>query len=156
VPATTSASVLSDSPSALAKLHLQAARVVGGYSALARRIRALRGYPIVLNVWASWCVACRAEFNLFAAASDRYGKRVAFIGADADDSTGDAKAFLRQHRVSYPSYSVSTTQLTPWASIIGLPDTIFISKSGKVVYFHSGEYASQSALDSDIASYASG
>jgi hypothetical protein len=42
------------------------------------------------------------------------------------------------------------------ASIIGLPDTIFISKSGKVVYFRSGQYASQGALDSDIASYASG
>jgi cytochrome c biogenesis protein CcmG/thiol:disulfide interchange protein DsbE len=156
VPATTSASALSDSPPALAALHQQAARVVGGYPALARRIHALRGYPIVLNVWASWCVPCRAEFNLFAAASDRYGRRVAFVGADADDSTGDAKAFLQQHRVSYPSYSVSTTQLTPWASIIGLPDTIFISKSGKVVYFHSGQYASQGALDSDIASYASG
>jgi cytochrome oxidase Cu insertion factor (SCO1/SenC/PrrC family)/thiol-disulfide isomerase/thioredoxin len=154
-PATDSGSALEGSPPALVSLHHQAARIIGNYSGLARRIHSLRGYPIVLNVWASWCVACRAEFNLFAAASDRYGKRVAFIGADADDSAGDARAFLQQHRVSYPSYTVSTTQLT-FASIIGLPDTIFISKSGKVAYFHSGQYASQSDLDSDIASYASG
>jgi cytochrome oxidase Cu insertion factor (SCO1/SenC/PrrC family)/thiol-disulfide isomerase/thioredoxin len=155
-PATNSASALDGSPPELASLHHQAARIVGGYAALARRIHSLRGYPIVLNVWASWCMPCRAESKLFASASERYGKRVGFMGADADDSTGDAKAFLQQHRVSYPSYSVSTTQLTPLASIIGLPDTIFISKSGKVVYFHSGEYASQGALDADIASYASG
>lgn len=156
VPATNGTSALEGSAPELASLHHQAARIVGGYAALARRIRSLRGYPIVLNVWASWCVPCRTESKLFASASERYGNRVAFIGADADDSTGDAKAFLQQHRVSYPSYSVSTTQLTPLASIIGLPDTIFISKSGKVVYLHSGEYASQGALDSDIASYASG
>jgi cytochrome oxidase Cu insertion factor (SCO1/SenC/PrrC family)/thiol-disulfide isomerase/thioredoxin len=153
VPAANSGSVLEGSPPALASLHRQAARIIGNYSGLVRRIHELRGYPIVLNVWASWCIPCRAESKLFASASDRYGKRVAFIGANADDSAGDAKAFLQQHRVSYPSYSVSTTQLAPYALIEGLPTTIFFNKRGKVVYIHSGQYGSQRVLDSDISTY---
>jgi cytochrome oxidase Cu insertion factor (SCO1/SenC/PrrC family)/thiol-disulfide isomerase/thioredoxin len=156
VPATTGAAALAGSPASLASLHRQASRLIGDYSGLARRIRSLRGYPIVLNVWASWCIPCRAEFNLFAAASDRYGRRVAFLGANAEDSSGDARAFLRQHPVSYPSYSVSTTgQLSPLAFIEGLPTTIFINSSGKVVDVHSGQYDAQGVLDSDIATYAS-
>ena len=155
VPATTGAAALVGSPPALTSLHRQASQLIGGYSGLTKRIRSLRGYPIVLNVWASWCIPCRAEFNLFAAASDRYGRRVAFLGANAEDSSGDARAFLHQHRVSYPSYSVSTVgQLSPFAFIEGLPTTIFISREGKVVDVHSGQYDSQGVLDSDIATYA--
>jgi cytochrome c biogenesis protein CcmG/thiol:disulfide interchange protein DsbE len=155
VPATDSPAALAGSPPALASLHRLGAQIVGGYPALMRRIHSLRGYPIVLNVWASWCIPCRAEFKLFASASYEYGKRVAFVGANADDSTSDARAFLDQHRVSYPSYSVSTTQLGALASIEGLPTTIFIDKRGKVVYVHSGQYDSPGILDTDIATYAS-
>jgi len=154
VPATNPTSTLAGSPPALASLHKQAAQLIGGYNGLIRRIHALRGYPIVLNVWASWCIPCRSEFNLFAAASARYGHQVAFLGANADDSAGDARAFLHQHPISYPSYGVSTTDLSPLASIEGLPTTIFISKTGKVLEVHTGQYDSQGILDSDISTYA--
>lgn len=156
VPAQTRASELAGSPPLLAALHRQASSIVGGDSELMKRVKALRGYPIVVNVWASWCPACRAEFKLFGAASVRYGRRVAFLGADADDSTGDAKAFLHEHPLSYPSYAVSTDQLSPLAFIDALPDTIFINRRGKVVHVESGEYDSQGVLDSDITTYASG
>ena len=155
VPAENSPAALAGSPAPLASLHRQASQIVGGDPALMRRIRSLRGYPIVLNVWASWCVPCREEFRLFAAAAYEFGKRVAFLGANADDTTGDAKAFLKQHEVSYPSYSVSTSQLGSLAQIQGLPTTIFINKRGKVISVHSGEYDSAGVLDTDIATYAS-
>ncbi|MGB0091478.1 MAG: TlpA disulfide reductase family protein, partial [Solirubrobacteraceae bacterium] len=104
----------------------------------------------------SWCTPCRSEFGLFASASARYGRQVAFLGADTSDSTGDAQAFLTQHHVSYPSYQMSTSDLRSLAVIEGLPTTIFISRAGKVAYVHTGQYNAQGSLDGDITSYALG
>ena len=112
----------------------------------------------MINAWASWCTPCRTEFGLFAAAAARYGRQVAFLGADSNDSAGDARAFLGQHPVSYPSYQTSTTDLQALVpqGLAGLPTTIFISRSGKLVYVHTGQYESQGTLDADIQSYALG
>jgi len=147
---------LAGSPAPLATLHQHASQLIGGASALAAEIKALRGYPIVVNIWASSCVPCRAEFNLFADASARYGRSVAFIGADYNDSSGDARAFLRQHPVSYPSYSVSNGRLGELlpGGIQGTPTTVYITPTGHVYSIHTGQYESQGALDGDIQTYA--
>ena len=110
----------------------------------------------MINAWASWCAPCRSEFRLFASAAARYGRRVAFLGADTGDSTADAQAFLTQHHVSYPSYQTNTSDLRSLAVIEGLPTTIFINRAGKVAYVHTGQYDAQGSLDADIASHANG
>ncbi|HLY48251.1 MAG TPA: redoxin domain-containing protein [Solirubrobacteraceae bacterium] len=149
---------LAGSPPALAALHGQAARLLGSQPELTARVRALRGYPVVINAWASWCAPCRSEFGLFASASARYGRRVAFLGADTGDGAGDARSFLAQHPVSYPSYQTSTTSISALVpqGVAGLPTTIFINRAGNLVYVHTGQYDSQGTLDADIQSYALG
>ena len=109
---------------------------------------------MVINAWASWCTPCRSEFGLFADASARFGRKVAFLGADTNDSAGDAQSFLAQHPVSYPSYQASLDDLHSLAVVQGLPTTIFIDAEGKVAYVHTGQYDSQGSLDSDIETYA--
>jgi thiol-disulfide isomerase/thioredoxin len=150
------AQALAGSPAPLATLHRQASRLLGSDAALTARIKALRGYPVVVNAWASWCVPCRTEFSLFASASTQFGKGVAFLGADTDDDAGDAGAFLGQHRVGYPSYQVTSSQLHALlpGGLQGLPTTIFIGRDGKVSYIHTGQYSSQGTLDNDIQTYA--
>jgi cytochrome oxidase Cu insertion factor (SCO1/SenC/PrrC family)/thiol-disulfide isomerase/thioredoxin len=149
---------LAGSPPALAALHRQSSRLIGDQVALAARIRSLRGYPIVVNVWGSWCEPCQKEFPLFADAAATYGTGVAFLGADYNDPAGDAEAFLRSHPVAYPSYQVSRDPLPGlWpGGILGTPTTIYINRAGRVVHVQDGSYASQGALDADIKAYALG
>jgi thiol-disulfide isomerase/thioredoxin len=147
---------LAGSPAPLAAIHQQADRLLGGEPALAARVRALRGYPVVINVWGSWCGPCRAEFGLLANASAYYGRNVAFLGADVSDSSGDAQAFLTQHPVSYPSYQTTPPALTAiYPPGIGYtPSTIFISRTGKPVHAQVGQYLTQGQLNYDIQTYA--
>jgi cytochrome c biogenesis protein CcmG/thiol:disulfide interchange protein DsbE len=149
---------LAGSPAPLAKLHRQANRLLpGGEYALSERIRALYGYPIVVNIWASWCVPCQKEFDWFGNESAIYGTRVAFLGVDYEEaSTSDGADFLAGHRVSYPSYSVgdgSIGNLLP-GGVEGTPTTLFIGPDGKVVKVWIGQEPSEQTLAQQIETYA--
>ena len=149
---------LAGSPGPLAAIHAQSDQLIGNIKALKARLRALHGYPVVLNVWYSTCPPCRAEFGLLASASAQFGRRVAFLGADLSEPAGDARAFLRQHHVSYPSYPITIDDITSLLpqGIQGTPTTIFYNASGKRTFVHAYQYKSQGTLDSNITSYALG
>ena len=142
-------------PPALFTLHAQAGQLLGPNPGLPARVQALRGYPIVVNAWASWCQPCRNDLGRFASASSRYGQKVAFLGADLDDTAKAASSFLAQHTISYPSYETTSKQLRSILpkSLSGLPATIFIDRAGNVVHVHAGEYDSLATLEHDIATY---
>src|SRR6266498_1376555 len=101
---TAAQTALRGSPPALASLHRQANQLLpGGKAAFTARRESLGGHPVVVNGWASWCGPCRFEFPFFQAEAVRYGKQVAFMGLDVTDNGGDAKRFLGQFPVPYPS-----------------------------------------------------
>jgi len=150
-------SELRGSPAALKGLHAQAGKLLGSTSALSARLHALRGHPVVVNAWASWCDPCRQEFPYLATASAQYGRQVAFVGADVNDESGNARAFLASHPVSYPSYTTSLSALAPLKVYPdGPPQTIFINARGRVVFVHNGEYQSLTSLENDIGQYSLG
>ena len=140
----------------LAALHDQAGEILpGGLPALRARLASLRGEPIVINKWASWCVPCRSEFPAFQSASVADGREVAFIGIDSEDqSRSSAIAFLRSFPVSYPSYYDSSGQAG--AAITDstfIPVTVFYNRHGGQ-FIHQGPYPSAAKLEQDVRRYA--
>jgi cytochrome c biogenesis protein CcmG/thiol:disulfide interchange protein DsbE len=146
------AKALAGAPPALAALHRQADRLLpGGADAYEKRIAALRGYPVVVNVWASWCGGCRFEFPTLQKLSARYGKRVAFLGVNSQDSDAAAKTFLGEDPVPYPSYSDPDKSLAESLGVtLGIPDTAFYNRDGELVYLKQGPYSEQSELRGDV------
>jgi thiol-disulfide isomerase/thioredoxin len=148
---------LAGAPAELAALHAQANRLLpGSKSAYASRLKELKGRPIVVNGWASWCGPCRYEFPFLQRASVDLGRRVAFLGLDSEDNAADAKRFMAKFPVSYPSYEdphdAIAQNLRP--SPRGLPYMLFYDRTGRLQYVHQGGYPSQQALETDIERYA--
>jgi len=150
------ATALAGSPPPLAALHSQANDLLpGGKDAYEERIAALRGYPAVVNVWASWCGPCRFEFPHFQQAAASFGKRVAFLGIDSEDSDDAASTFLAEAPVPYPSYTDPDKEIAEAiGASLGLPDTAFYDRSGKLVYLKQGPYDNAAELRADIERFA--
>src|SRR3954451_1687091 len=147
---------LKGSPPALAALHDQGNQILGGGpDAFKRRLRKLRGYPVVVNKWASWCGPCRGEFPYFQRESQRLGKGTAFLGVNSNDNDGDAKSFLRQFPVSYPSYSDGNLAIAAvFNGVQAFPTTAFYDRKGGLAFVHQGAYQSEQRLAQDIKRYA--
>lgn len=152
------AKALAGSPPALAALHRQANELLpGGPDAFERRLRSLRGRPVVINAWASWCGPCRLEFPAFQRLSAAYGKRVAFLGIDSQDSDDHARAFLEANPVPYPSYTDPDGGMADGlGGRGGLPVTAFYDRGGELVYLGQIPYTDDAALRADIERYALG
>lgn len=149
--------LLASSPAPLSALHAQAGEVLsGGAGALNARLRALRGYPVVINKWASWCVPCAAEAVVFQHAAADLGRRVAFLGIDSGDAQrANGRAFLKAHPVSYPSYYDPSGALGEQVTDSGFtPVTAFFARNGRLSYIHQGQYPSVAKLESDVERYA--
>jgi cytochrome c biogenesis protein CcmG/thiol:disulfide interchange protein DsbE len=147
---------LAGSPAELAALHRQAAELLdGGLDAYRARLATLRGRPVVVNAWASWCGPCKFEMPYFSRAAVRFGRRVAFIGINAGDTDDKARAFLRGHFVPYPSYVDPHDEIADEVGVrAGLPTTVFYGRDGQVASVHQGQYRDEAALVADVKRYA--
>ena len=147
---------LSGSPAPLESLHAQAGQVLGGgLPALRARLAALRGEPLVINKWASWCQPCRSEFGVFQRVSLTDGRTVAFLGIDsAEPNRADAASFLGSFPVSYPSYYDKSGQAGVAITDSSFtPVTVFYDRGGRI-YIHQGPYPSVAKLEEDVRRYA--
>jgi len=145
--------VLADSPPKLAAIHEQGGEILdGGVEAFDARLASLEGFPVVVNVWASWCGPCREEFPLFMEESAEWGREVAFLGVDSQDDPDAARTFLGEFRVPYPSYSDPDEKIAKSIQAgAGLPMTLFFDRSGERQVVKYGPYRSAEEFRRDLA-----
>jgi len=150
------AKALAGAPAPLAALYREANKLLpGGSDAFEKRIVALKGYPAVVNVWASWCGPCRFEFPTLQRLSAAYGKRVAFFGVNSQDSDDSAETFLEEAPVPYPSYTDGDQGIVgALGAGPGLPKTAFYDRSGKLCFLKQGPYTAHAELAADIKRFA--
>ena len=100
-------------------------------------LASLRGKPVVLNFWASWCVPCKSEAAALEAAYRRYRTQgVVFLGVDYHDVTGDARNFLNHHDVTYTTLQDGSGMVGDRYGFSGVPETFFIDRRGRLVGVH--------------------
>jgi cytochrome c biogenesis protein CcmG, thiol:disulfide interchange protein DsbE len=142
---------LEGSPPKLAALHAQAAELLD--SGFDEQLRALKGRPVVINKWASWCRPCRAEFPIFQQVATDRGKEIAFIGVNAGDKRPAAEKFLAERPLPYPSYDDPNEAIAQDLKVPKFfPMTLMIDADGKT-FIKSGEYTSRAQLEADIDKY---
>jgi cytochrome c biogenesis protein CcmG, thiol:disulfide interchange protein DsbE len=144
-----------DLPKPLAENRAQANEIIDGATeALKAKLADLRGHPVVVNQWGSWCPPCRAEFPFFADLASEHAEDVAFLGVDIQDDRAAAEGFLEEFPVPYPSIydpDAEAVESLDWAGFS--PTTWFIDKRGEIVFVRNGAYPDQGTLNADVHNY---
>ncbi|HEX2057695.1 MAG TPA: TlpA disulfide reductase family protein [Actinomycetota bacterium] len=106
----------------------------------------LRGKPVLVNFWASWCVPCEAEARYLEAAHREYGDEVHFLGVNVKDARSDALAFVERYDVEYAQVRDEELEWYDAFGLTGQPETFLIDADGEVVEHVTGEFTSADDL----------
>lgn len=102
----------------------------------------LRGKPVVVNVWASWCKPCRKEASELAGAyTELRAQGVQFVGINTEDEVSQARAFERNFRTGYPSLVDEGTLLLAFKGAVppsSVPTTLVLDPQGRIAARISG------------------
>jgi thiol-disulfide isomerase/thioredoxin len=98
------------------------------------RLADLRGTPIVVNFWASWCPPCVGEMPAFERVHQAYGDRVRFVGLAVNDAEASARTRARLSGVTYPLGFDPEGRIGAAFGLVNLPATVLIDRDGTVVH----------------------
>ncbi len=96
-------------------------------------LASLRGRPVVLNFWATWCVPCVQEHSALTQAARSRGSEVQFLGIVYNDEEAPIQGFLDLHGRAYPSLLDKEGKTAIAYGVYGVPETYFINPGGLIV-----------------------
>ncbi|HSJ28319.1 MAG TPA: TlpA disulfide reductase family protein [Acidimicrobiia bacterium] len=94
--------------------------------------------PLVVNLWASWCIPCRSEAPLLRQAHARFGDSVDFLGIATEDQPGQSVAFIDEFALQFENREDRSGSVKGHLGAIGLPVTIFVLPGGEILRTHFG------------------
>jgi cytochrome c biogenesis protein CcmG/thiol:disulfide interchange protein DsbE len=112
-------------------------------------LRELRGHPVVINFWASWCIPCKHEAPLLAASARAHAGKVAFLGIDVQDFSSDARKFLKRFDTPYVSVHAGGGRSGVYEDygLTGVPETYWLDARGRIVAHYPGEISREQLED---------
>jgi cytochrome c biogenesis protein CcmG/thiol:disulfide interchange protein DsbE len=102
-------------------------------------LASVKGRPVVINFFASWCVPCRHEMPALQAVATRVKDRVAFLGVDHQDDRDGALELLADTGVQYPTGYDPDGKVATSYGLFGMPTTLFVGMDGRLLDKHTGE-----------------
>ena len=146
------ASLDEDAPDWEAKVVANAANLPTG-SADRLKLESLRGHPVILDFWATWCGPCQMEAPVVNAIGERYKDRgLAVVGVNTSDEDGLAAQFIRAKHLAFPVVYDAGNSIAKKYGVTSLPTLVIVSKTGKVVAIRNG-VTSDTALDEIVRRY---
>jgi cytochrome c biogenesis protein CcmG/thiol:disulfide interchange protein DsbE len=103
------------------------------------RLADLRGQPVVVNFWASWCVPCRKDAPELARFGREMRGRAQLVGVDFQDAKEDALAFVQEFGWRFPNVRDPQGKLASRYGLVGLPTTYVLDPQGRIARTMSGE-----------------
>ena len=103
-------------------------------------LASMKGDVVVVNVWASWCLACRDEHPVLREVGQRYaGTDVHFLGVLYNDNTDNGRRWISEMGgQSYPALADPGARTAIDYGVYGVPETFFVGRDGRVAYKHTG------------------
>ena len=104
-------------------------------------LAALRGQPVLLNVWATWCHPCRTEIPELQAIHERYaprGLRVVGVSIDVGGEDDAVRDFVKEFGMTYDVWRDPDSRVSNLFSTVGVPDTYLIDGDGVIRWMHLG------------------
>lgn len=98
----------------------------------------LRGKPVVINFWATWCPPCTDELPYFARLRTVYGDRVRLVTIDWNEPSGVAQTYLKTHGFDFPLIEDRQSKIYAAYSLNEVPDTVVLDSQGTVSYVSLG------------------
>jgi cytochrome c biogenesis protein CcmG/thiol:disulfide interchange protein DsbE len=116
----------------------------------------LKGRPVVMNFWASWCGPCKMEHPVLEWGSREFGNQAQFLGVVFEDTEDNARQFLSQMGASFPQLVDPRSRVAVDYGVAGVPETYFIDAQGTIRGKHVGPIDPQTMADwmKDLASSA--
>lgn len=144
-----------DAPDFSARLvaNAESLRGADGAAPETLELSSLRGRPVVLDFWATWCGPCQVEAPIVNTIARRYkDKGLAVVGVNTSDEDGLATAFVRKKGLGFPVVYDQNSAIAKRYGVTSLPTLIVVSKTGKIVAVRRG-VTSDSALDELVRRY---
>ncbi len=102
-------------------------------------LSSLRGKPVWINFWASWCPPCKLEMPDMQAAYEQYkSQSLVMLGVDIQESADTVKQFTTSHKYGWTFLLDADGHLTDRYLIQSIPTHLFVSKDGVIKAIHAG------------------